>query len=273
MSRWWPDRIRIALHADRAALVRWSGRGRAPVASQLLSFSGDASPDQIGQLLSDALSQPGWRHGAISVVLSHALCRLALVPGGIDVRGRQEEDALYRNCIEEANGELPSGWHVSAADAPAHLSRPVCAIDGLLVAALDAAAAASGGRIASLRPYLADAYNAHRSGLGMGRYWFAIVERERASLIRLQDGVWHSLRVKRLFDDPETELGTLLRQERVLAGDEPAPDGLLLCAPNHPELRAPPGFAAAPLQDALSIPSSRFGLAAADFGMALEGVL
>ena len=272
MSRWRPDRIRIALHRDRAALIRWSGRGRAPVASQLLALPEAATPQQVGEALGDALGQDGWRHGAIEVVLSHALCRLALVPGGIDVRGEEEEDALHRNCVEEANGELPSGWRLSVAEAPAHLPRPVCAMDGALIEALDTAAASAGGHIVSLRPLLVDACNARQVELQQGRCWFVVVERERACLLRLLDGVWCNLRVKRLFGETEAELATLLRQERLLAGNEPAPERLLLCSPNHPGLRIPPGFAANPLQVESSSRTAWPGLGAGDYGLALEGL-
>lgn len=272
MSRWRPERIRIALHADRAALVRLGGRQRRSVAAtQLVSFPVDArEPARIGEAIGKSLSQPEWRHGAIEVVLSHALCKLALVPGGIDVRGRTEAEALYRSCVEEANGELPVGWRLAVAEAPAHLPRLACAIDGALIDALDSAAASSGGRIVSLRPLLVDAYNAHCTGMARSRFGLVTVERERCCLVQIHDGVWQSLRVRRLFDDPETELASLLRQERVLAGEEPAPDGLLLCAPNHPQLRLPAGFAPTPLKHALG---NRFpDIDAADFGMVLEGL-
>lgn len=272
MSRWRPERIRLALHADRAALVRFGGRQRRTVAAtQLVSFPLDARESaRIGAAIGEALSLPEWRHGVIEIVLSHALCKLALVPGGIDVRGRVEEDALYRSSIEEANGELPAGWRVAVAEAPAHLPRLACAIDGALIEALDSAAASSGGRVVSLRPLLVDAYNARRAEMASGRFGLVTVERERCCLARIQDGVWQSLRVRRLFDDPETELTSLLRQERVLAGDEPASDGLLLCAPNHPQLRLPAGFAPAPLKE---LPGRGVTAAeAVDFGMALEGL-
>lgn len=272
MSRWRPERIRIALHADRAALVRLAGRQRRTVATtQIVSFPADArEPARIGEAIGKALSQPEWRHGAIEIVLSHALCKLALVPGGIDVRGRIEEEALHRSCLEEANGELPAGWRVAVADAPAHLPRLACAIDGALIDALDSAAASSGGRVVSLRPLLVDAYNARRAEMARGRFGFATVERERCCLVRIHDGVWQSLRMRRLFDDPETELASLLRQEGVLAGEEPAPDGLLLCAPNHPQLRLPAGFAPVPLKQAPGNPVP--DIDAAEFGMALEGL-
>lgn len=224
----------------------------------------------MGEAIGKALSQPEWRHGAIEIVLSLALCKLALVPGGIDVRGRIEEEALYRSCLEEANGELPAGWRVAVAEAPAHLPRLACAIDGALIDALDSAAASSGGRIVSARPLLVDAYNVRRGEMASGRFGLVTVERERCCLARIQDGVWQSLRVRRLFDDPETELASLLRQERVLAGDEPARDGLLLCAPNHPQLRLPPGFAPTPLKQS---PGNEVAdIDAAEFGMALEGL-
>ncbi|MDP3515142.1 MAG: hypothetical protein Q8S20_20560 [Sulfuritalea sp.] len=272
MSRWRPERIRLALHADRAALVRLGGRQRRSVAAtQIVSFPVDArEPGRIGEAIGKALSLPEWRHGAIEIVLSHALCKLALVPGGIDVRGRTEEEALYRSCLEEANGELLAGWRIAVAEAPTHLPRLACAIDGALIDALDSAAASSGGRIVSLRPLLVDAYNARRGEMASGRFGLITVERERCCLARIQDGVWQSLRVRRLFDDPETELASLLRQERVLAGDEPAADGLLLCAPNHPQLRLPAGFAPAPLKE---LPGRGVTAAeAVDFGMALEGL-
>ncbi|MDP1610454.1 MAG: hypothetical protein Q8K93_09835 [Reyranella sp.] len=272
MSRWRPERIRIALHADRAALVRLDGRqSRSPAVRQLVPFAADArEPARIGEAIGNALSQPEWRHGVIEIVLSHALCKLALIPGGIDVRGRIEEEALSRSCLEEANGDLPTGWRVTVAEAPAHLPRLACAVDGALLDAMDAAAVSSAGRIVSLRPLLVDAYNARRTGMARGRFWFVTVEHERCCLVRIHDGVWQSLRVRRLFDDPETELASLLQQERVLAGEEPAPDGLLLCAPNHPQLRLPVGIAPVPLIElpGRAVPDAE----AVDFGMALEGL-
>ncbi|WP_310451862.1 hypothetical protein [Sulfuritalea sp.] len=240
-------------------------------ATQIMPFPLDArEPARIGAAIGEALSLPEWRHGAIEIVLSHALCKLALVPGGIDVRGRHEEEALYRTSIEEANGELSAGWRVVVAEAPAHLPRLACAIDGALIDALDSAAASSGGRVVSLRPLLVDAYNARRGEMASGRFGFITVERERCCLARIHDGVWQSLRVRRLFDDPETELASLLRQERVQAGEECAPDGLLLCAPNHPQLRLPAGFAPAPLKSALGNPIPDIDVT--EFGMALEGL-
>lgn len=272
VSRWRPERIRIALHADRAALVRLAGRQwRTVAATQTVSFPVDSrEPGRIGEALGKALSQPEWRHGAIEIVLSHALCKLALVPGGIDVRGRTEEEALYRSCLEEANGELPVGWQVAVAEAPAHLPRLACAVDGALIDALDSAAASSGGKVVSLRPLLVDAYNARRAEMARGQFGLITVERERCCLVRIHDGGWQSLRMRRLFHDLEEGLASLLRQERVLAGEESAPDGLLLCAPNHPQLRLPAGFAAAPLKQATGnvVP----GIDADEFGMALEGL-
>jgi hypothetical protein len=217
-----------------------------------------------------ALRQQGWPHCRVEIVLSHTLCKLALVPGGVGVRGRQEEDALYRACLEDANGELPTGWRVTVAEAPAHLPRLACAIDGALIDALDSSAASSGGRIVSLRPLLVDAYNARRDAMARGRYGFVTVERERCCLVQVHDGVWQSLRVRRLFDDPEMALASLLRQERVLAGEEYAPDGVLLSAPNFPKLRLPAGFAPAPQKLAPGRPAP--DAEALDFGMALEGL-
>lgn len=272
MSRWRSKRIRLALHADRAALVRLGDRQRRSVtATQIVSFPVDArEPGRIGEAIGKALSHPEWRHGAIEIVLSHALCKLALVPGGIDVRGRIEEDALYRSCIEQANGELPAGWRVAVAEAPAHLPRLACALDGALIDALDSAAVLSGGRIMSLRPLLVDAYNSNRAEMARGRFWFVTVERERCCLAHIHDGGWQGLRMRRLFDDPETELACLLRQERVLTGEELAPDGMLLCAPNHPQLRLQAGFAPAPLRQATR--NALPGIDAVEFGMALEGL-
>lgn len=272
MSRWRPERIRIGLHADRVVLVRLGGRQRRSVAAtQVVSIPVDArEPGQIGEVIGKALNQPEWRRGAIEIVFSHALCKLALVPGGVDVSGRVEEAALYRSCLEEANGELAASWRVVVAEAPAHLPRLVCAIDGALIDALDSSVVSSSGRIVSLRPLLVEAYNARRSEMARGRFVLVTVEQERCCLVRIQDGVWQSLRVRRLFDDPETELASLLRQERVLTGDESATDGLLLCAPNHPQLRPPVGFAPAPIKQAPG--NVVLDIDPAEFGMALEGV-
>lgn len=273
MSRWWPERIRIALHADRAALIRLGGRQRHTVVGRtLVPFAGAAlDPLQIGGALGDALRQPEWRYGAVEVVFSHVFCKLALIPGGIAVHGRREEDALHRNCIEEANGDLPTSWRIAVADAPAHLTRLACAVDGALLDGLETAVKSSGGKLNSLRPLIVDAYNARRSEIGRRSLWFATIERERCCIARLRSGVWESLRTRRVFTDPETELARLLRQERVRAADEDsAADELLLCAPNHPQLRLAADIA--PSHSRKVDRNHRVDVEAADFGMALEGL-
>ena len=271
MSRWWPERIRIGLHADRAALIRLDGRRRRTLAAtQLVTFEGDSQgPTQIGEVIGNVLRQPDWGHGAIEIVFSHALCKLALIPGGIGVRGRIEEDALHRSCIEDANGELPAGSRIAVAEAPAHQPRLACAVDGALIDALESAVKLSGGKLVSLRPLLVDAFNARRTEIGLHHLWFATAERERCCIARIRNGLWESLHVHRVFDDPETELASLLKQERILAADS-APDGVLLCAPNHPQLRLPAGIAPIHLKDLDA--GSCANVKATDFGLALEGL-
>lgn len=272
MSLWRPERVRVALHRDRAALVRLPGRMRTRAATALCAFPEGTNAEQMGSRLAEVFALPEWRGATVEVVLSHALCRLALVPGGINVRGRDEESALFRSCVEEANGELPPGWQVVVAEAPAHRSRPVCAVEGALIAALDSAAAAGGGRIVSVRPLLVDAYNAHHSVLASGRQWLVVAERERACLARLSDGEFVSLRVYRLFSDVAAEVGVLLRKELFLSGDDPAPEAVRLCAPNLPGLRLPAG--GSPMVSVLEgrRPPAGHGLDAGDYGMALEGL-
>lgn len=272
MSRWWPEHIRIALHADRAALIRLGGRRRREIIERrVVSFADiSGSPGAHGEAIGKALEQTKWRHGRIEVILSHALCKLALIPGGIEVRGRREEDALYRGCIEDANGNLPAHWRVEVAQAPAHQPRLACAVDGELIDALDAAANASGGTLASLRPWLVDAYNARRREIGLRHLWFATVENERCCIARIHNGVWKSLHDRRIFGDPQSALASLLKQERVLATDDLAPDGVLLCAPNHPRLRLPAGIAAADLKDLDADPCA--DVEAGEYGLALEGL-
>lgn len=272
MSRWRPERIRIALHADRAALIRLGGRGRRRITgTQAIAFGSQPhSVEQQGEAIGNALRHPDWRHGAVEIVLSHALCKLALVPGGIAVHGRREEEALHRNCIEEANGELPAGWRIAVAEAPLHRPRLACAVDGALIDALETGIKSSGGKLASLRPLLVDAYNARRAQIGVGYRWLVTAEQDRCCIARIRNGVWESVRVRRLFDSPESELASLLKQESTHAADEAAPTGLLLCAPNHPQLRLPAGIAPVHLNEIAA--SHHAHAAPAIFGMALEGL-
>lgn len=233
MLRWLHKRVRISLQKDRIALVHLtSDRNPAVIKTAILQDDASSCPaEPLMDQLSKTLAQPPWQRSGLEVVLSHHLCRFAWIPAGISLRNAQEEDRFVRLRLAQDNGALPADWAVALSKGNPSQPRIACAIDSKLVKAADAAAHGGGGRVASLQPLVVAAYNSRREAIARRHLWFVTVEPGRCCIARIKDGQWLSLRLRRLFNDSESEVKRLLQQERLLADESDLPEEALICAP------------------------------------------
>lgn len=233
MLRWLPKRVRVSLQKDRIALVHLTAGGNpSAIKTAVIQDDGCSSPAAPPMhLLSKTLAQPSWEGSRLEIVLSHQLCRFAWIPPGVLLRNAQEEDRFVRLRIAQDNGSLPDGWTIALSRGNPSQPRIACAIDGELVKAADAAAHDGGCRIASLQPLLVAAYNSRRDAIARRHLWFVTIERGRCCIGRIKEGQWRSLRLRRLFNDSESEVKRLLEQERLLADESDLPEETLICAP------------------------------------------
>lgn len=218
-------------------------RGRKPaiVASAVAENSPAGDWRSASDSLARMLLEPEWRESRIECVLSHRWCRLSLIPGGIRLRNRGEEEQFARMRLSRDNGELPGHWEIALAGSDFDGGpRVACAIDGEFLRSIDAAAARAKCRVASVQPLLAASYNGRRLSIGNRHAWFVTVESDRCCIARIDRGVWRSVRLRRLFGNPEAEVAALLSQERLLADSAELPSEVFVCAPDFPGFALPP---------------------------------
>lgn len=231
------DRLFVALQPDRVALVRQSGwRKRRVTAKHVAPCAAGSSWEAAVATLATALADPAWRRCRLEVVLSARFVRTAVMPPVAGMRSG-EVSRLAQHCLQEAHGEGSDGWHVTFGDAPWNAPRLVCAIDSELLKALDAAARGAGGRLVSVRPFAMSAFDSRRSHFAEGSAWFVAVEPDWCTLARVEHGTWMSVRTRRLFSAPETEISSLIDQERLLTGKEELPERIVVASPNLPQWR------------------------------------
>lgn len=244
VSHWWAERLRLAVHPDRL-VVEKIGRGwHSPVVARTTLTRPDGAADgwrPLLAMLGETLAMRPWRATALEVVLSHHWCRLALLPGGVALRNRQEELQFTRLRLTQANGDLPDNWAITIAQSNPGAPRIACAADSELLAALDAAAAHGKSRVVSIQPVLAAALNDNRRSISDPHVWFCTIEGERICLARLQQKSWQSIRVARVFGQPGEALARLLNQESLLTEPDLLPREVALYAPDTTEIAIPPG--------------------------------
>lgn len=244
MSRWWAERIRLAIHPDRLVLAKIARGWRPTVTAHATIPHPEGTTGHWRPLLArlgEMLAAPPWRGVALEAVLSHQWCRLALLPAGIALRNRQEEMQFARLRLVHDNGDLPANWEIAISSGSPVAPRLACAVDSEVLSALDAAASQGKSRVVSVQPYLAAGFNEHRRAVGDRHVWFATLENQRLCLARVHRGRWQSVRVSRLFDDPGRALSHALDQEHLLGVIDNPPTEVVLCAPETPEFALPVG--------------------------------
>jgi hypothetical protein len=90
----------------------------------------------------------------LDIVLSEHFARWQLLPWQAEVETPGEKEAWARHSFREVYGEVSRHWQVRCAIQPPGAATPACAIDGGLLAALQALATAHGCRLDRLRPLL-----------------------------------------------------------------------------------------------------------------------
>lgn len=214
MSRLSADRLYVSIAPDALGVVRVRGRFRPVVVSSAVV---PCAPVQGPRPWEGAVARLGGAigttAGSVTVVLSNAFVRYAVVPCDAAVSGDEEELALARFHFARIHGERAKTWELRLGEVQGG-SRLASAVDPQLIAAVRAAFPAAGpARLASIQPYLMAAYNKVRRTLARTPGWLVLMEHERASLSFATAQGWHSVQSARLsIGEPEALLALLERE-------------------------------------------------------------
>jgi hypothetical protein len=155
----------------------------------------------------------------ISVILSNAFVRYALVPWSDALSGDAEEAAYVRHHFLRVHGERAKGWTFRASPAPAGAPRLCSAIDTALLTALKAAFAGK-AKLVSIQPALMAVFNRCRGDIPAGGAWLALVEADRACIGLHAKGHWQAVSNGKMGARGEWLPLLELERHRV-AGDSP----------------------------------------------------
>jgi hypothetical protein len=152
------------------------------------------------------------RRANVSVILSNAFVRYALVPWSDALSGAAEEAAYVRHHFLRVHGERAKGWTFRASPAPARAPRLCSAIDTALLEQLRR----SVKRLVSVQPALMAVFNRCRGEIPPAGAWLALVEPDRACIGLHTKGAWQSVQNAR-----GEWLAVLERERHRVAGEAP----------------------------------------------------
>jgi len=176
-----------------------------------------------------ALHPLAWPRGArLTVVLSNAYVRYALVPWSASLSGTDEEEAYVRHHFAKVHGDRARAWALRWDDGGE--PRLACAIDAGLLEDLQAACAQGGAKLLSVQPALMAAVNRWRRAVPRRGAWLVLAEPERSCVALSVGGEWRAVQTGR------GSWRALLERERVrqaadaprlalIAGAKAEPDG------------------------------------------------
>jgi hypothetical protein len=238
--------VRVGLAPDRIVLAEYGGGLKASLTRAEALFV-EPRPDAprwraAVDTLSSALAQPDSGRPALTVILSSRLVRYAVLPWNPTLRGEDDWLAYARHRLQSVHGGAIEDWELRVCATAPHGPRLVSATDRALLEALDVAAAAAGGTLESVQPYLMAAFNHAGSMPGDTSFWLVIEEPGRLTLAFIQDGSWRSVRSRRVEPRWREELPAILERESAALGlDEPCTE-VAIHAETLPEQGAAAGL-------------------------------
>jgi hypothetical protein len=231
-KRWFPGRprarhrVRVGLSPDRIVLAEYGGGLKARLTRAEALFV-EPRPDAprwraAVDALSSALAQSEAGRPALTVILSSRLVRHAVLPWNPTLRGEDDWLAYARHRLQSVHGAATEDWELRVCATAPHGPRLVSATDRALLEALDAAAAAAGGTLESVQPYLMAAFNHAGQLPGDATFWLVLEEPGRLTLALIQGGSWRSVRSRRVDPRWREQLPAILERESAALGlDEP----------------------------------------------------
>lgn len=220
MSPSWRDRIEAQVGPESVRLtLRPRGWWREPPRRIDVPCAAEGPrPAAAVAALADGLGQLGVPGAAVSVGLSHRFVRLALVPGGRELRDEAEREAAARHGLRKVVGDEAQQWRV-VLDGEAGRGAAVAAgIEPALFDGLASVFSQARVRGAAIEPLLSVAVRRCRAALAAGPAWLAVAEPGQVVLAALDRGDWQRLRTHRLRAPLAQELPGLLAQARLVEG-------------------------------------------------------
>ena len=239
-SRWWPERLRIALCPDRVVVARMGLGWRGNVLDKRIFDCAPATAEQAWQAplaaLRTILEQHTKPNTAATVILSNHFVRFAIVPWRDGITNMMEQTALAAHCFKNIHGDMAANWSIKVSDGGFRRNALASAVDRDLLFQLAQLFAGHKVSLSSVQPYFMTACNRFRRELAAGKSGcLSVLERGRATLGVFDQSGWQTLTARRLTDVSPVALAPLLVQEINSANLAVAPEHLFVAALEDPK--------------------------------------
>lgn len=234
MSRWFRERMLVALSPGGVAAARVAGAFRPRIVGQLhRDCDPGVGPERwrgATVAFASICRELAAVEADVTVVLSNHFVRYAIVPHSPNLDGDTEETAFARYCFSRIHGDRCSTWETRLSGSSARGTRVASAVDAALPEAVRACLPPSGKlRLVSQQPYLMSAVNRWRRLMKGTAAWLLLLEPGRGCLARLERGSWAGVQnVRGAFDAP-WQWAAMLDRERCVADGTQMPVEVLVC--------------------------------------------
>jgi hypothetical protein len=230
-----PGRVRIA----RAR----AGIGRRRDASLKYGCSEPAPNVPLWQPAAYALEQllaaNPMRGAAATLTLSNHFVRFILVPASAGASRPIEHAAVARAAFHATHGPQAEHWKLSVSSVGNGHSSIAAAVDASLIETINGICASAEVRLNSIRPFFTEVFNASRSVLPTGDFWFAVAERDHVGVAFARAGDWELIRGRRTTGPIANDLQVLLDQARFADGVERPASNVYLHAAGRASIAFP----------------------------------
>lgn len=213
----WRKPIRVGIGAHAIGLLR--GAGKTSASLDLIPCEGGW---QAGlDALADKLQA---ERGETTFVLSSQFVRYAVLPWKDELADQNEWLAYAQHTLLSHYGLDLERYTLRLS--PQRFGMPVmaAAIENTLLAAIEHCMAACGGKLGAVEPYLMSVFNAHRGAFTQASFWLCILEADRITVARINDGAWTHVAVRAIDQSAGWQAGleTAITRELLKVPGDPA---------------------------------------------------
>ena len=240
-SRWFPDRLRIALCPGQIVVSRLDGL-RVQIVEKRI-FSSDCSPQSpvwqcLLALLPEVLRDCGSGVRTASVILSNHFVRFAVVPWRDEVIKEGEREALARHCLRAAYGNSVNDSDICVSDSGFRKNALASTVERPFLAGIRDIFASAGISVTSIQPYFMSAFNRFRNNLSARpNLCLAIAEPRRATIGLYDEAGWQLIAGRRLINDGGDSLSRVILQEVLSCRNPDAFDRVVVAALSEPRMK------------------------------------
>lgn len=221
MSLLWPNQLQVALSAKGASVIALSSDIEKTEQKQAFTATTQKENTVDWQSASASLetllsSLQAKTNTNLSIILSSDFVRVQLLPAQKISMNSAEKLAYAAAAYKDIYGSDMDSWIIKSHETGFNQISIVAAIDKRLLEELQQVSQQHQIKLASVQPYLMDAYNRCKKQLGKLHGYFAVIEVSKILLLNMRLGQVQNLQTSAIGSDWQQDLKQLLQRESML---------------------------------------------------------